>query len=100
MQLQNKIRTTAHDLKILYKRLEAKKGDENEIKEKIARMRANSDKAHEETKTLTKAHENLEGLCKSFAEKNLKIFEAVFRKTINMLREKNRRSIECYRHTA
>lgn len=93
MQLQNKIRTTAHDLKILHKRLEAKKGDENEIKEKIARMRANSDKAHEETKTLTKAYENLEGLCKNFAQKNLKIFEAVFRKTVSMLREKTEEAL-------
>ncbi|STQ85689.1 hypothetical protein LS73_005210 [Helicobacter muridarum] len=93
MQLQNKIRTTAHDIKVIYKRIEAKKGDENELKEKMARMRANSDKAHEEVKTLTSASENLDNLCKAFSEKNLKIFEAVFRKTMNMLREKTEEAL-------
>lgn len=93
LQLQNKIRVSSHELKVLRNRLEAKRGDENELKEKIARIRANTDKAHEETQTLTKAFENLEGLCKRFAEKNLKIFEAVFRKTTNMLREKTEEAL-------
>lgn len=93
LQLQNKIRVSSHELKVLRTRLDAKRGDENELKEKIARIRANTDKAHEEVQTLQKALENLEGLCKSFAEKNLKIFEAVFRKTMNTLREKTEEAL-------
>ncbi|RDU72711.1 hypothetical protein CQA66_03685 [Helicobacter aurati] len=93
MQLQNKIRISSHELKVLRNRLDAKRGDENELKEKINRVRINADKSHEESKTLTKAAENLEALCKGFAEKNLKIFEAVFRKTMNMLREKTQEAI-------
>ena len=39
MQLQNKIRISSHDLKVLRNRLEAKRGDEAELKEKINRVR-------------------------------------------------------------
>ncbi len=93
MQLQNKIRISSHELKVLRNRLDAKRGDENELKEKIARVRTNADKAHEESQTLTKALENLETMCKNFAAKNLKIFEAVFRKTVNMLRDKTEEAL-------
>ena len=93
MQLQNKIRISSHDLKVLRNRLEAKRGDEAELKEKINRVRANTDKAHEEITTLTKAHENLDKLCKDFASKNLKIFEAVFRKTVSMLQNKTQEAL-------
>ncbi|RDU67119.1 hypothetical protein CQA53_02380 [Helicobacter didelphidarum] len=93
MQLENKIRISSHELKVLRNRLDAKRGDENELKEKIARVRVNADKAHEESQTLRKALDNLDNLCKNFADKNLKIFEAVFRKTMNMLREKTEEAL-------
>ena len=93
MQLQNKIRTSSHELKVLRNRLDAKRGDENELKEKIERVRANSDRSHEECKKLTVSLENLQKLCAAFMEKNLKIFEAVFRKTTAMLREKTEEAL-------
>lgn len=93
LQLENKVRVNAQELRVLRSRIDAKKGDEKELQEKISKIRTVTDKAHNEIKILTNGAKNLEDLIKEFSEKNLKIFQAVFNKTIDMLKNKIREAM-------
>lgn len=88
LQLENKIRISAQDMKALRNKIDQKSKDEDALKVKLSKIRSSTDKAHEESRTLKTGLENLDIIIKEFSNKNFKDFEELFKKTNLMLKNK------------
>ncbi|PAF47988.1 hypothetical protein BKH43_08020 [Helicobacter sp. 13S00401-1] len=87
LQLSNKVKTSTQEMKILRNRMASKVG-ENDLNERINKIKTMLNKSYDETNALTSTLTNLENLTKDFKEKNFKVFEEAFSQTTTALKAK------------